>query len=49
MEQLGKELNDSRLDISRALNSLQDEGLLVLKRGRIEIPQLEKLIRWEEG
>ena len=49
MEQLGKELNDGRLDISRALNSLQDEGLLVLKRGRIEIPQLEKLIRWEEG
>lgn len=46
MEKLGRELNDSRLDISRALNSLEDEGLLVLKRGRIEIPSLESLIKW---
>lgn len=45
MENLGKELNDSRLDISRALNSLQDDGLVVLKRGRIEVPSLEQLIR----
>lgn len=44
MEQLGHELNDSRLDISHALNALQADGLLVLHRGRIEIPSLERLI-----
>lgn len=49
MEQLGIEVNDSRLDVSRALNSLQDEGVLKLKRGRFEVPMLEKLIQWEEG
>lgn len=45
MEKLAKEVNDSRLDVSRALNSLQNDGLIVLKRGRIEIPMLEKLIK----
>lgn len=44
MEQLAHELNDSRLDISRALNALQADGLLVLHRGRIEVPSLERLI-----
>ena len=44
MSQLGQELNDSRLDISRALNAMQRDGLLTLHRGRIEIPQLERLL-----
>lgn len=44
MEQLAHELNDSRLDVSRALNALQDDGLIVLHRGRIEVPSLERLI-----
>ena len=44
MKQLANELNDSRLDISRALNRLQEKGLITLYRGRIEIPFLEKLI-----
>ena len=44
MEQLAHELNDSRLDVSRALNALQADGLLVLHRGRIEVPSLERLI-----
>lgn len=48
MERLANELNDSRLDISHALNSLQDQGVIILKRGRIEIPSLETLIKWEE-
>lgn len=47
MENLAKELNDSRLDISKALNSLQEEGMLTLGRGRIEIPAFENLIKWE--
>lgn len=44
MQQMAKELNDSRLDISVALNEMQAEGLLTLHRGRIEIPMLERLL-----
>jgi len=44
MNQLAAELNDSRLDISRALNDMQSRGLLTLHRGRIEIPMLERLL-----
>lgn len=43
MQQLAEELNDSRLDISRALNEMQDLGQLTLKRGYIIIPALEHL------
>ena len=43
MERLARELNDSRLDVSRALNAMQADGLLVLHRGRIEVPSLERL------
>lgn len=43
MERLAHELNDSRLDVSRALNAMQAEGLLRLHRGRIEVPSLERL------
>ena len=41
---MAKELNDSRLDISHALNNMQKEGLLTLHRGRIEIPMIERLL-----
>ena len=44
LQQMAKELNDSRLDISVALNKMQAEGLLTLHRGRIEIPMLERLL-----
>lgn len=44
MNQLAAELNDSRLDISRALNQMQADQLLTLHRGRIEIPSLERLL-----
>lgn len=44
MTRLAAELNDSRLDISHALNDMQAQGLLSLHRGRIHIPALEKLI-----
>ena len=43
MTQLGKEINESRLNVSKALNALQDQGLIILSRGHIDIPQLEKL------
>ena len=44
MERLAEEVNDSRLDVSRVLNRMQADGLLELHRGRIEIPQLERLL-----
>ena len=44
MTRLAEELNDSRLDISRALNNLQKQDLIYLQRGRIIIPALEKLL-----
>ena len=44
MNRLAEELNDSRLDVSRALNALQREGKIVLHRGRVEIPQMERLL-----
>jgi len=43
MERLAVEVNDSRLDVSRALNDMQRRGLLELHRGRIVIPSLEHL------
>jgi DNA-binding GntR family transcriptional regulator len=44
MNQLAADLNDSRLDISKSLNQMQEDGLLTLHRGRIEIPMLERLL-----
>lgn len=44
MEKLAEEMNDSRLNVSRVLNRLQEEGLIELHRGRVEIPQLERLL-----
>ena len=44
MERLAEEVNDSRLNVSRALNRMQEAGLLELHRGRIEIPQFEHLL-----
>ena len=44
MQQLADHLNDSRLNISNELNQLQEEGLLTLHRGRIEIPMIERLL-----
>ena len=37
MNRLAEELNDSRLDVSRALNALQRDGKIVLHRGRVVI------------
>lgn len=44
MTRIAEELNDSRLDISRALNRLEDEGVLQLNRERIYVPAMEKLL-----
>ena len=44
MTRLADELNDSRLNVSRVLNQMQKEGVVSLYRGRIEAPQLERLL-----
>jgi hypothetical protein len=41
---LASEVADIRLNTSRELVKMQQEGLLKLSRGKIIIPQIEKLI-----
>lgn len=45
MNHLASEVNDSRRHVSAVLNALQDEGLLVLHRGRIVIPAMELMLK----
>lgn len=45
MTRLAEELNDSRLDVSIALNHLQDKGLIQLSRGKITVPAMEDLLK----
>ena len=44
MEDLADELLATRLRVSDLLRQLQSEGLIISRRGRIEIPALEKLL-----
>ena len=44
MTRLAEELNDSRLDISHALNNLKAQGLIILHRGYIEIADMKNLL-----
>ena len=44
METLAKELNDGRLNFSKELNRMSDEGLIILHRGGFVIPALERLL-----
>jgi len=44
MERLAVEVNDSRLNVSRELRAMQDDGLIKLSRGRIVIPLMEQLL-----
>lgn len=43
MEKLAEALNDTRLSVSKALNSLQDKGIVELHRGEIIIPDASQL------
>ncbi len=43
MERLAEEINGSRLDVSRCLNTLQCKGLVGLHRGIIDVHALEQL------
>jgi CRP-like cAMP-binding protein len=40
---LGNLINETRINVSRMLNDLQQKGLLQLKRKEIYIPALDKL------
>ena len=44
MERLAAELCETRINISRALNSLQEKGLVKLSRKEIHIPDFSKLL-----
>ena len=44
MEDLALILNDTRLNISKVLNHMQDNDLVELHRGEIVIPAMEKLL-----
>lgn len=43
MVELGKEISESRLNVSRALHRMQDDGKITIERGMITVPQLEEL------
>lgn len=47
MEELARILNDTRANISKTLNAMQDKGLLELHRGEILIPRIEKLTAYD--
>lgn len=48
MDDLAYCLDDTRLNTSKALNGLQDQGLLSLHRKEIVIPDAQKLAEWNE-
>ena len=43
MEDLGNLIDETRINVSRFLNDIQEKGLVQLKRKEIYIPELEKL------
>lgn len=45
MNELGTALHATRLNVSRLLHELEDEGLVTLQRGLIEIPAAEQLFK----
>ena len=44
MEDLSMNINETRINVSRLLNELQDRELIQLKRKKIIIPSIEKLL-----
>jgi CRP-like cAMP-binding protein len=43
MEDLGNLIDETRINVSRLLNDMQEKELIQLKRKEIYIPELEKL------
>ena len=48
MQVLADEVHESRIKVSRQLNSWQRSGLIVLGRERIEIPRLDALLQLKD-
>ena len=48
MDDLARMLDDTRLNVSKALNGLQELNLLELHRKEIRIPDLSLLTEWNE-
>lgn len=44
MEELAQIVNDTRMGVSKALNSMQEKGVIELHRGEILIPDAEKFL-----
>jgi DNA-binding Lrp family transcriptional regulator len=44
MEVLAEQIGESRLNVSRCLNELENEGVLTHSRAIMNIPALERLI-----
>lgn len=44
MERLAHEISESRLNVSRELNAMKNEGIITLRRSEIHIEALERLI-----
>ena len=44
MEELAQAMNDTRMGVSKALNAMQENGLLELHRGEIVVKEAERLI-----
>lgn len=45
MEEVARICNETRMNVSKTLNSLQNKGLVELHRGEIVVPQLELLTK----
>ncbi|MEG1564723.1 MAG: Crp/Fnr family transcriptional regulator [Bacteroides sp.] len=48
MDDLARYLDDTRLNVSKTLNGLQEQKVLVLHRKEIVIPAAEKLVSWNQ-
>lgn len=44
MEELAKEIGESRLNVSAELNAMHADGLIILRRGEFIVPALERLL-----
>lgn len=48
MEVFAKILGETRLNVSKELNRLEDEGLIILKRSEVVIPDIERVVKWTQ-
>lgn len=49
MQDLANHIHETRLNVSIALNAMQEEGLLTLQRGEVGIKDLQALARWKDA